>query len=168
MQTMVRGQMKIQQMAFVLIAVMIFLVFVGLFVLAFSFSGLKKTANEQSQNNAKLLVSKLANSPEFSCGGAFGSEKVNCINFDKVMGLKGKYTGFWDVSRIEIRKMTDDKACTSSNYPNCGRIVVYSKEGDNGAGQSNFVSLCRKEVKEGVSYNLCEMAKLIVNYEVKK
>ena len=162
---MKKAQMKIQQTAFVLIAITVFFVLVGLFVFAFRFSGLKESAAMLEEENAMLLVAKLANSPEFSCGEAFGS-KTNCIDADKVMMLKeniDKYEDFWGVSNIEIRKIypqTEEIICGLGNYPNCDIIRI---SGD-GGGYENFVSLCRKESLGENSYNKCELAKIIVSY----
>ena len=83
-----KAQMKIQQMAFMLMAITLFFVMVGMFVLVFRFSGLKESATMLEEKNAMLLVTKLANSPEFSCGEAFGSNRINCVDADKVMMLK--------------------------------------------------------------------------------
>lgn len=165
-----QGQMKIQQTAFMLMAVTIFFVLVGIFVLVFKFSGLNESAGLLEQKNALLLVSKIANSPEFSCGSAFETSKTNCIDADKVMMLKKnieKYENFWDVSNIEIRKIypvEDEISCTLGNYPDCNFIQLYSKE-ISGVGVSNFVSLCRKENSGEEIYNKCELAKIIVFYE---
>ena len=65
MQTLVdkSGQLKIQQMAFVLMAVTLFFVLVGMFVLVVRFSGLEESATALEEKNAMLLVAKLANSP---------------------------------------------------------------------------------------------------------
>ena len=103
--------MKIQQMAFMLMAITIFFVLVGMFVLMFSLAGLKESAGELEQRNAMLLVTKLANSPEFSCGNSFGNNKVNCIDADKAMVLKGsmdKYSSFWGsgIGNIVVRKVS--------------------------------------------------------------
>ena len=83
-----KAQMKIQQTAFLLIAITLFFVLVGILVLGFKVSDLRKSATLLEEKNAVLLVSKLANSPEFSCGNAFGSSRINCIDSDKVMMLK--------------------------------------------------------------------------------
>src|SRR3989339_757807 len=69
-----RGQLKIQQMAFMLIAVTLFFALVGLFLIVFVFSGLKGSATALQEKNALLLVTKLANSPEFSCEDVFDGE----------------------------------------------------------------------------------------------
>ena len=74
-----KAQMKIQQTAFVLMAITLFFVLIGIFILVIRFSGLKESATELQEKNAMLLATKLANSPEFSCGEAFGNKKINCV-----------------------------------------------------------------------------------------
>jgi hypothetical protein len=164
-----RGQMKIQQTAFMLLAVTLFFVLVGLAILIFRIGNLQETAKILEEDNAKLLVSKLANSPEFSCGEAFGTSKTDCIDADKVMALKQNlnfYGDFWGISGIKIEKRyplsNKEIKCNIISYPDCNLIIV--KEGT-GYSVSNFVSLCRKETFEGSPYNKCEFAELIVNYE---
>jgi len=169
---MKKAQLKIQQMAFMLIAVTLFFVLVGMLVLVFSFSGLKQTATMLKEENAMLLTTKLANSPEFSCGESLGNLKTNCIDADKFMMLaerKNKYLGFWGkgISNIEVRKIypkEEEKICSQINYPNCNVIKLYSKD-IGGYSILNFVSLCRKESFEGEVYNKCELAKLLISYE---
>ena len=168
-----KGQMKIQQTAFMLLAITVFFVLVGLFVLIFRVSSIKDTVEILEKDNAKLLVSKLANSPEFACGTAYGTLKSDCVDADKVMALKANinaYKNFWGVSNIEIRKiypMGEGVICTTANYPNCDIIEVKTGE-VYGVGVSNFISLCRKESIESYSYNKCELAELIVSYETVK
>ncbi|MBU0894367.1 MAG: hypothetical protein KKF48_04775 [Nanoarchaeota archaeon] len=171
-----KAQLKIQQMAFMLIAVTIFFALVGMFVLVFKFSELKESASLLEEKDAILLAEKLANSPEFSCGDSFGTHKLNCIDADKIMILKSRisrYSNFWGSSNIEIRKIypgiTGKVLCNSGNYPNCNIIRLISDE-ITGVDASTFVSLCRKELDTGSDlgfYNKCELAKLMVSYEQK-
>jgi len=168
-----KAQLKIQQMAFMLIAVTLLFVFVGLFVLGIKFSGLKQTVTDLNEENAMLLVSKLANSPEFSCGEAFTTfGKTDCIDADKAIILKDNknYEGFWGVNEIKIKRIypaqKNDVECTIENYPDCNIIKIYSDNSENRNYKSNFVSLCRKENFEGEIYDKCELAKLIISYEV--
>jgi len=162
-----RGQLKIQQMAFMLIAVFIFFVLVGLFVFSFRFSGLRRSATELEEKEALLVVTKLANSPEFSCEGAFGN-RINCIDADKVIVLKdsiSKYSGFWGVSNIIIRKTTNSSIeCNIGNYENCGYIDVFSR-GAQGYPVENFITLCKKSSNQEKTYDNCEISKLVVYYE---
>lgn len=164
-----KAQLKIQQTAFMLIAVTLFFVLAGIFMLVFGMSNLKDQANIIKEKNALLLVSKLANSPEFSCGESFGTRKSNCVDADKLIALKAnneKYSDYWNVENIEIRKIypiENEKLCTIANYPNCNIIRIYDKE-ISGYSVGNFVSLCRKESSENQIYDKCEIAKLIISY----
>lgn len=173
MSTMVnkKAQIKIQQMAFMLMAITLFFVLVGIVILVISFSGLKQTSQNLEQENAMLLVSKLANSPEFSCENAFGAQ-INCIDFDKVILLKNNkdYENFWGVADIEIRKIFPDngeKKCTADNFETCGIVTILSRSVPALPAVSNFVTLCSKIPVEGGSYDKCELAKLIISPEDK-
>ncbi len=166
-----KAQLKIQQMAFMLIAVTLFFVLVGLFVLSIKLTGLRESATALEEKNSMLLVTKLANSPEFSCGFAFDETKLACIDADKVMMLKesiSKYENFWQVENIEIRKIypAGNIVCTTGNYPDCN-IIRLRPEKVSGFDLSNFVSLCRKDAEDGEIYNKCELAKIMVSYDVK-
>lgn len=166
-----KGQLKIQQMAFMLIAVTLFFVMVGMFILVFNYSGMKDEANRLREENALLLVSKVANSPEFSCGASSGTQKTYCIDGDKIMALKknlNAYSDFWGKdTNIIIRKVypsnTKDVICDLKNYPACNVINVL---GENISGEhSNFVSLCRKDNIDGEVVEKCELAKIMVSYK---
>ena len=167
-----KGQLKIQQMAFVLIAVTLFFAIVGLFVLTFSFSGLRESAAILEEENALALVSQIANSPEFSCGGVFDETNLNCIDADKAMALKENvetYSKFWGVKGIEIRKIYPELAageieCERENYPECNILTLISSS--KGVGVSSFVSLCRRDfdIEKSRFQNKCELAKIIVTY----
>ena len=166
------AQMKIQQMALMLLAVTLFFVIVGLVVLTFVFSGTRDSAQNQQEQNAITLAMKIANSAELSCGRAFGTGKINCIDEDKVMVLKeqaGKYSDFWGVSNIGIYTIfpsTKQEECNLGNYPDCNYIKLFDKE-LTGFGQAkNFVTLCRKENLGGDVYDKCELAMLVIEEKV--
>ncbi|NQT59079.1 MAG: hypothetical protein HQ557_08865 [Bacteroidetes bacterium] len=159
-------------MAFMLLAVTLFFVLAGLFILTIKFSGLRESATELEEQNAMLLVRKLANSPEFSCGYAFDESKIACIDADKVMILQQNIenyekSNFWGrETNIEIRRIypeTDTEICDLGNYPDCN--VINLKSEPIPAEYSNFALLCRKESYEGEIYNKCELAKVMVSYK---
>lgn len=138
-----RGQMKIQQMAFVLVAVIIFFAMVSLFYFSVSIKNIQNNAASLSQDEARELVRKLASSPEFSWGRGCDS----CIDIDKVMALKDMkdYSGFWNLDYLAIEKVypKGEGECTLANYPECGKITIVDK--GMGIPSSAFVSLCRWE-----------------------
>jgi len=167
-----KGQLKIQQMIFMLLAVFLLFVLVGLFFLSISLSNLKETATQIGEKNALLLVSKLANSPELSCGEAFGSSRTNCIDFDKIIALNNLegYSDLLGLAKVEIRKIYPDAGnvlCNQENYPDCGIVKLVDKNVETSPYTSNFVSLCRKETDNKVIYDKCELALLMVSSEYK-
>lgn len=166
------GQLKIQQMIFMIIAVTLLFVLVGVFFLSINLSQIKKTATNLAEENSMLLVSKLANSPEFSCGTAFGTSRNNCIDFDKIISLQKNtdYLNFWGVAKIEVRKIfpdQGDKICDEKNYPNCGIVNILDRNVKILPYSSNFVSLCRKESDGKIIYDKCELALLLIASEDK-
>ena len=167
-----KGQMKIQQMIFVIIAVTLLFVLVGMFFLSINLSNVKQTATNLAEENSMLLVSKLANSPEFSCGNSFGSSRTNCVDFDKIIALEKDtdYLNFWGVAKIEVRKIFPDegnKLCDENNYPNCGIVNILDRNVKTLPYSSNFISLCRKETDGKIIYDKCELALLLIASEDK-
>jgi hypothetical protein len=162
-----RGQMKIQQMAFMLMAITLFFVFVGLFIISIKFNDLKQSAESLDQKNSLYLTSKISSYPEIACGTAYGTQKINCIDTDKLivfLNNKEKYSEFWDVQSLTVRKLypQSEEVCTSENYPNCGVFKIL--EGKNRGDTSIFVSLCRNEFKDQETYTKCELGKLFVGF----
>ena len=164
-----KAQVKIQQMAFMLLAITLFFVLVAMLVLVFKSSSIKESATVLNEKNALLLSTKIANSPEFSCGESFDQPMTNCVDGDKVMMLKelsGRYDGFWGrVPNIKIETVYPVKnkiECTKGSYPNCNVIDLYQK--DEGFYQPNFVSLCKKVRTAEGTINKCELAKIYVGY----
>lgn len=168
-----RGQMKIQQTALMLMAITLLFVLVGLFFLSFKMSNLKESVNTLEEKNAIILASKLSENSEFSCGEAFGTRLVNCIDSDKLLAFMAdseKYRSFFGIKGMEVKKITmeeeDRIPCTYENYPSCNTFLVFG-EGKDGFTQTSFVSLCRKEKINSYFENKCELAQLIISYERK-
>jgi len=155
---MKRGQMKIQQMAFVLVAIIIFFSLVLLFFFSVRTRTLEKNAVLLKEEEAKEIVKKLASSPEF-----YWKESCkDCVDADKLLMLKerGAYKDFWNIDYLMIEKVYPkfNEECTNFNYPNCNKITIIEKE-DYGIPSSAFVSLCRWD-SEG--YGKCEIGRIHV------
>jgi len=165
-----KAQLKIQEMAFFLVAVILFFILVGLFVLSIVYSNLYKGATEAAEQRTLSSITNLAASPEFSCG------KTNCVDGDKLIALmqNKKYENFWPFSSLSVRRghafnKTEDEMikCTLVNYPNCDVFNVYDKEVANERMISSYVALCRKEVEDNFVYDKCEIAEFIAGTEIK-
>ncbi|MEJ2267686.1 MAG: hypothetical protein P8X70_01270 [Nanoarchaeota archaeon] len=54
-----------------------------------------------------------------------------------------------------------------TNYNKCGVINLFSKEVNLLPATSNFVTLCKKDLYNGETYDKCEIAKLLISSEDK-
>lgn len=153
-----RAQIKIQQMAFVLVALVIFLAIVSLFYFSISLSNLRKSASSLQDQEAGELVRKLTSTPEFTLTSRDCS---HCIDMDKVFLLKQRkvYDGFWNLDFLQIEKISlDNKECDNTNYPKCGTITLIDKE-QIGSPKRAFVSLCYWAKEKG-GYLKCELGRI--------
>ncbi|MEK6820618.1 MAG: hypothetical protein AABX71_02810 [Nanoarchaeota archaeon] len=160
-----KAQFKIQQMALMLIAVVLFFILVGLFWLALQYRNLQKQALQLEESKSILLSEFLSSSTEFSCGSY-------CIDTDKMMVLIDRkvYYSLWPVSYIKLRKICPGGGgeCNRENYPNCSIYSVYEKEGNVSRGEiGSFVALCRYEKIGGYAKRVCDLGKLGIGYEIK-
>ena len=153
-----KGQIKIQQMAFVLVAIMIFFAIAVLIYLSFRINALRCDALLLKEEESKEIVRKFSGMPEFSFRGC-----ANCIDLDKILMLKERksYSGFWDLELLKVERIYPVNAkleCTKSNYPDCNTITLIENK-NYGAGADAFVSLCRWEEKNG-GYFKCEIGRI--------
>jgi hypothetical protein len=166
MQAMVKksGQIKIQQMIVMLIAVFILFVIVFLFFGSLFISKIKSDSKAMKEESSLMLVSRLANSPELSCGDSFDKSYDNCVDFDKafIISKMSEYSDFYNnLASIKIEKVypkENNFNCNEENYPNCSNLVILNKNAKKGASLFNFVLLCKKQEE-----NKCWLARLIVS-----
>ena len=148
-----RGQLKIQEMAFMLMALVLFFVLAGLFALTFWSNSLRESANTLLEEQTLAVIENLAGTAEFICSGT----RSNCIDEDKVVNLINRkdYQNYWAFSSLLIIKSVgfgkeekDLIECSLANYPNCEVYKVYQKRN---IGLEKFVdsyvALCRQEVE---------------------
>ncbi|MDO8509278.1 MAG: hypothetical protein Q7S27_06385 [Nanoarchaeota archaeon] len=154
-----KAQIKIQQMAFVLVALVIFLAIVSLFYFSISLNNLKKDASSLQDLEAEELVRKLASTPEFSLTS---KDCAYCIDLDKVFLLKQRkaYQEFWNLDFLQIEKISSSNKmeCQSNNYPQCNTITLIEND-KIGSPSSAFVSLCYWSKEKG-GYTKCEVGRV--------
>jgi len=154
-----KGQMKIQQMAFALVAMMIFFGIVALFYFSIKLNSLKSDAQSLQEQEAKELVRKIASSPEFSWTS---TDCSNCIDLDKVSALKSRksYSEFWNLDFLQVEMVYPlfSGECDKSNYPQCGKITIINNE-NHGLELRAFVSVCRWEQDKG-GYAKCGLGRI--------
>lgn len=160
-----KGQMKIQQMAFVLVAIVIFFAMAALVFFSVYYSSLKDNVEDIREQEVKEIVRKISSSPEF----AWTSEGdcASCIDFDKVFILKNHdaYQNFWrGIPYLEISKVypSSNEECAPHNYPDCSGIKIIDKN-ENIIAHSAFVALCYYEAEE--KYSKCELGRVTMGFE---
>lgn len=165
-----KAQIKIQEMAFMLVAVVLFFALAGLFVFSIFYVNLQKEANSLREWKTISSLVNLANSPEFNCIGG----KVNCVDEDKLINLVDRkvYRNFWQFSSLRVIKLSEMNKnednlikCNLGNYPNCDDFVIYDKKVKNERLIETIVALCRTEYEEDY-YEKCEIGKIIAGIEV--
>jgi len=99
-----KGQLKIQEMAFMLLAVILLFALAGMFFLTIIFNDIKKNANLLEKEEAIAIAVNLADMPEFSCG------KELCIDADKLIVMQNRkdYEGFWPIVSLTVAKVSRD------------------------------------------------------------
>ena len=161
-----RGQLKIQQMAFVLVALLIFFSLVFLFYLSIRTGDISDKAEDLREKEIRETIRKITGSPEFTWQSA--GDCASCIDLDKVFLLSEAkaYEDFWrnvPVLRIErVYPSFGEIECTRQNYPDCDIINIVQKDLDHIA-DSTFVSLCRYDESGG--HNRCELGKVVMGFE---
>lgn len=162
-----KAQLKIQEMAFMLMAVVILFIIAGLFFMVVKYREIYRTSGEFEKEKAVSTIAKLADTAEFTCGEPL------CIDTDKLIVMKNRiaYNGFWPVTSLSVVKIfpkQDNVECTEKNYPNCTIFRIYDKKTASQETVSTFVSLCRKETENNYWYDKCELGKLVAGIEPKQ
>ena len=165
-----KAQLKIQEMAFVIVAIIIFFFIAGIFLLNLWGSGLKKDVETQRIEKASEIALKIADSPELGWASSSGICE-NCVDLDKAMALKERiaigsdYKNFWgtDIGAIRIQLIHPRKTgeCTKYNYPECKTITLFNRTEDF-QYVGSYVALCRQDEKKG-GYFRCELGKIEVS-----
>ncbi len=155
------GQLKIQQMSFMLLATFLFLMFVALFYFGFKLSNLDEASRNLEIDRGVKIADKITSTPELNF-----ENQPNSIDFDKLVILKSnsRYKELVDYGVI-VQKIYPDNSssieCTSGNYPNCNIVKINTAKSITPI--SSFVALCRKESESGRAYSRCEIAKLMID-----
>jgi hypothetical protein len=159
-----KAEMKIQQMAFMILAVFFFFILVGLFFISWQFKDTKSSFEELKREQAISALKTLASLPEFSC-----ESSELCLDEDKliVMANKKEYRTFWQVSSIKAYKIVTNSSqkikCPSSD---CNYYEIFSSGNINVEEYSTYVNICKKISESGYVYDSCEVGKLVVGVKL--
>jgi len=138
-----KAQLKIQQMAFVLVAIFIFFAFISLIYVSIRMNFMKKQAVNLEADKAMEFAQKMTGVPELK----WSQQCDSCIDLDKAMMLKNRtvYNDFFGLDHLSfeiIYPVITDKECITGNYPNCNKLTLISKSSYDTASRA-YISLCR-------------------------
>src|SRR3989344_607195 len=160
-----KGQFKIQQMVFIIVALIILFGIVSVFFVSIRFGGLKSNVEDLRKEAVLESVRKLAGNPEFAW--IMSDDCASCVDMDKLLLLKNRdsYKGFYkDISLLKVSRVYPTYSaseCTLQNYPDCNAITII--QGDNYEGYESFVSLCGYDSQ--INNYKCELGKIIMGFE---
>lgn len=149
-----KGQMKIQEMAFVLLALVLLAMIGFIFFLRLSQQKLIESAETAKEKTTISLLEKIASMPELEC-----YRKAACVDEMKAKMLNnqlflnpGLQNMFQGLNNVSIKRV----------YPPGGFIPIYSK-GKANSTYSTFINLCQyKQIGSSSSFSYdCDVAMLI-------
>ncbi|MEK6924774.1 MAG: hypothetical protein AABW71_00875 [Nanoarchaeota archaeon] len=160
-----KGQFKIQQMVFIIVAIIILFGIVSVFFVSIRFSSLRGDVEDLRKDAVLSQVRKIAGTPEFNWIAS--DDCSSCIDLDKVFLLKERntYNGFWtDTSLLRVSRvypLHENEECTTESYPRCNQITLVNS--GNFEAYESFVSLCRFD--QDIKQNKCEIGKILMGFD---
>ena len=157
-----RGQMRIQQMTFMIVAVFFFFVLVGLGFVSYQVKSSKGGFEDLQKEKAVESLQTLTNMPELTCGAL-------CLDEDKleIVSKMPEYKEIWPVQSIKVYKIFPafNRTILCPNV-NCNFYQLYDSGQKNLKEYSTFISLCKKIKEAGYVYTKCEMGSLVVGVKL--
>ena len=161
------GQMKIQQMAFMIVAVFFFFVLVGLFFLGVLFKDIRGSAVQLEREQVISSLRVIADMPELN----WDSSKSMMVDEDKLRVMSGDfgraYDDFWPVASVGVYKIYPEfgevKKCPGVG---CNFYEVYDNGQSDVRVYSTYVAICSRVRESGSVYDKCEIGKLVVGTKI--
>ena len=149
------AQFKIQQMAFMLVAVFFFFVLVGLAFLGFESKNIKSDSENAQIRETISSLKVIADMTELNCK----STEYMCLDEDKLLIMASRdETEIWPVSSVEVRKIYPsplDGREIRCPAENCNYYPVFlGEQNENIKKYSTFVSICKKLKEAGQEFSI--------------
>lgn len=162
-----KAQMKIQQMAFMIVGVIFFFILVGMFFIWWQYGDIKSSYELGKEEQAISSLGIIADMGELNCGNG----RSFCVDEDKLVVMSNiDYGGVWPVESVEVYKIypsfSEKIVCVGVSSEGCNYYPVYDSGQQSVKKYSTFVSICKKLKENGVVYEKCEIGKLLVGMEV--
>lgn len=161
-----KADMRIQQMAFMILFVFVFFSVAGLFFLSIQMRDVRQNAADLQKEATIASISTIANMPELNCD----SSRSLCVDEDKLYVFSAhteEYKDFWPVASIKVRKVfpkqNEQIACPNIN---CTYYEIYDSKQKNVQSYGTFVTICKQTNIEGYPQEDCGIARLEVGMKI--
>jgi len=157
------AQMKIQQMALMIIAVFIFFMVAGLFMINIKLRSIGLSAQNSASEEAEATMELLASFTEFNY--IHSSHCSNCLDADKleVISRETNYSQLWPIASLKVYKIhptfSQEIKCPAIN---CNYYEVIKDSKEEYRELSTYVDICKKEMNGFRISDKCELAKLLI------
>lgn len=163
MWAMVRGQMKIMQMSFMIIGVFLFFALAGLFFLNVSLKGISSGASDLAREQAISSLGIIAAMPELN----YDARASMTLDEDKLRIMSGgfgnDYAEFWPIASLEVYKIYPSfSSVVKCPGAGCNYYEVYDSGQQDTEKYSSYVSICKRVKEFGSVYDRCEIGKIVV------
>ncbi|MGK0209512.1 MAG: hypothetical protein ACI83O_000789 [Patescibacteria group bacterium] len=160
-----KGQYKIQQMAFMILAIFFFFILVGLFFVGFQSANARTGFANLQEEKALAALKVIADSTELSCSAS----EDWCIDADKLIAFgeqSALYADYWGVASIAVLSIFPNSNTGDLIYcpaPGCDYYILYDNGQQDIQTFSAYVNICTKIDR---SHTHCEMGQLILGVKV--
>lgn len=147
-----RGQLKVQEMAFVIVAFMIFFTLAALFFISIRTHELGKSVQSIREDGAREQTYRLSATPEIAWSACSG-----CVDLDKAFIFKQQIARNsselpWNLDYLVFERVYPAQSggeCTAQNYPACNKTTVVKSKENFGITSATYVSLCQWDAEIG-------------------
>jgi hypothetical protein len=163
MKARARAQLQIQEMAFVLVGLILFFGLIMLFFAVFQQAKIKSLAEQTRREEIVAKLHSIVNMPEFACREAF------CIDEEKVLGFLALPTSQKDRYYEKFKKQYIVLIRIDRVWPQGQSIEIYNAtSGKSYEAHSTFVVVCNQSQTQTGPTILCGVGKIVVGFEVPK
>jgi hypothetical protein len=163
-----KGQIQMQEMIFFIVGIVLLFSIILLFFSVFQSAKIKKLATEIRREKTIAMLESIVSMPEFSCREGFCIDEQKLVAF---LDKKDEYKDLWNKSKIALIKVkraypnTNNIECNSENFPNCNTYIIYNS-GKNYEAYATYTPLCYVYNEGGFVMERCDIAEIIVGFEV--
>lgn len=152
-----KGQLKIQEMAFVIVALVVLFALIAIFFVSWRLHSVRGEVETLQEYAGGTLVRQLVNTPELggSCQG--------CLSWDNAWVLAQRTNSLkdrWNLDYLEIQILQVNRTCTAQTYPSCGKMVLIPGEAY-GTAQRAFSAVCYWD--QSIAQERCQLGMVIAS-----